>query len=579
MRRTARCLYALAASIFIAGCGTGPAKPAAVSLAPDATKPAPVPIVAVTPTPPIRPAPPIRHSGIADRSGDRFKHHAFAHAEHVLVIKVAGWQGKQLLADVVEEIRGLKTPKRMPIAGLDWSRSKLTVGSRWIVATYRSGGSLASGGALAILADNAANRRKVRGWALPPWRYTPIVMVVRIATAPVPGVYTTGGRVELDVVRVLRGKVRHRRITDNAWRFAKFRPFKRSRQLYVLSAWTVTPSAYSKYPFFHAHAMTPVSTKQLRRIADQVRAQPLAAVRKRLAASRARLAKLQTSWTFQRSPLVANTEVGSAAEETTGCGGRHFTLVPKTWRRGTAATRLATAFSVIGRTTGPAAPYLFYGGGHCYHGRERAGNRFISAGWVPGRHAAASVPDTPQMRAQVRAWLSADRPRFAPLTVDPLVFNAKHTPKPRGDGRDNLLFEPRLDIPALSVVGRQQWLRLKVVATRTTKLATGSVYRWIHVRTIVDQRMSPHNYVHRRSQPVHEFMFAGVDLPAWKVGERYWGYWLDARTKRYRARTPGVAPVAFHADKLFVADSFVRDDGFYLNQLLRRARHFMQFKP
>lgn len=569
-------LCAMAVAGVMGGCAKAPSTFVTPTHPAKAVTPQPLPLALTKP----RALPLSTRTVRPDRSRLRWQRHAFVHAQHVLVIKVAGWRGNELLADVVEEIRGVKTPKHMPISGLGWLRAKIELGSQWIVATYRDRGAMPHGGVLAILPDTRVNRRQVRDWALPPWRYTPIVLAVRVARPPVRGVQTSGGRVELDVVKVLRGSVPHKRITDNAWPFAKFRPFKRG-ELYLLTAWTVTPSRYSKYPFFYAHSMTPIRAGQLKHVSDEVEAAPLRLVRSRVAASRRRLAELQLAWTFQRSPLVADTVVGITREQTTGCGGRHFTLVARRWRRGTPATRLATSFRGIGHAQVGArrgvVPYLFYGGGHCYHGRERLGDRFISAGRVAGRHAVASIADTPAARTKVRAWLSADRPRFAPLPVDHEIFSAKQPPKPRRDGRDNLLFEPAVDLEALSTADRRQWTHLQIVATRSVKLAGGGVYRWLHVRAVTDQRMSPHNFRYKAKQSGHEFMFAGVGLPAWKPGERYWGYWLDARSKRFR---PSPSPTqAFHVDKLFIAGSFVRAGGFYLDQLLRRARLYQRFNP
>lgn len=576
-------IFPLALVTFLAGaCGSTPAAVPASPGVPDASasvkSPAPT---APAAAPRVAPPVPVKRPPV-DQSRERWLRYAFTYADHVLVIKVVGWQGGELMAEVVEELRGYKTPKQMPIDGLEWYRGKLVPGSRWIIASYRSRGASPAGGALALLPLTAPNRAKVVAWARPGWRVTPIVAVVRVARAPTPGQPTAGGRVELEVVRVLRGNLPYRRVTDNAWTFAKLHPFVPGGQRYVLSAWSVTPSAHAHVPFVYAHALTLLRPGELPTIVADLRTHPVVTARHQ-ARARASFAELQRAWTFQRAPLVADVTVAMAADEATGCGGHHFTLAPKRWRRGTSATRLAMTLPRIPYPVHPRpgvmSPYLFYGGGHCYHGRERIGERFIAAGWQVGTHAAASVNDTPEMRRHVRAWLTADRPRYAPLPVDPAIFSAPTAPAPRSDGRDNTLFEPRIGTSLLSMADPRQWARLEVVATRSVPLGGGAVYRWIHVRTLSDQRMSPSNSAFKRSLPAHDLMFAGVDLPAWQPGERYWGYWISARTTTRWAGGIVAKPGPFHADKLFLADSFVRDRGFYLDRLLQRARHHSQFTP
>jgi len=320
---------------------------------------------------------------------ERWLRLAFTHAEIVVAVEIVGAGAENTVdARVFEEIRGFKTAAVVPLSGLRGDQPAVS-GEKWVVALHRHRGAAPHGLVLAQLAYTKENMKRARSWALPPWRYTPIVAVVQISSESDPNKGPSGGRVVFDVVELLRGEVSATKLTDNAWPFVKFRPLVAGGALYILSAWGVTANKWVKHPMVYVSSLVPVERSALAKIRSEVAATDYEALLAKLAGMPSELATTRTAWSFHQAPHVAVTEVGSAGEEATGCGGHHYTLTPTEWLEGEVdAAKLATHFSPMAMysLSGAAsvAPYLFYGGGHCYHGNEAYGDRFLAA-WVGTR--------------------------------------------------------------------------------------------------------------------------------------------------------------------------------------------------
>ena len=342
---------------------------------------------------------------------------AFGYGETITVVRLTGQRRQETFeAEVLEEIRGYRTPKRIWLVGIDHlGDSALRAGTRWIVASDQARRSEEVGRVFAELADTEENRAKVRRWVVPAWQYTPIVMVVRVTDAPP----ERGGRVVFEVINVLRGKVADRYLVANAWDFEKFRPLVADGKLHLLSAWNIVPVEYTEHPLVRVESWTEITEPQIAAVKRDLAADPYARRIQQIEAGVQNLATLSNAWRFHQAPLVAEVVVNAVGQEGSSMGGTHFTMAPTRWYRGRVKEESLqhgisvaapgpidwTGLNLDDLKTRPA--YLFYGGGHGYWGKERSGDPFIAAGWKVGAHPVARLPLTEDSQKRVRQWLSA----------------------------------------------------------------------------------------------------------------------------------------------------------------------------
>lgn len=383
------------------------------------------------------------------------------------------------------------------------------------------------------------------------------------------------------MVEVLRGTVTDRKLTDNAWPFAKFRPLVADGTLYILSAWGISANQWVKYPMVYVASLVAVERSALTGVRSQVAAASYDEALEQIGHAAEQIARARAAWSFHEAPHAAEVQVGVAAEEATGCGGHHYTMVPVDWLRGEVEpSKLGTLFAppaTFWQSGTAVTPYLFYGGGHCYYGRERMGDRFLAAGWHAGGHPAVVIEASDETRAQVLGWMQSGLPRFAARPVEDDVFTADRPgPSFEADPAGTAVFEPALHVESLA--GAAAWTRFEVVRRRSVELTDGSMYTWIHCRLLPDQIRHAHRtpIPARPGWQVAEWTFEGTNMPDWQPGSVWWGASIGAGHGGAWGSSFGRAQIgsAGWADqRLFFESSFLPgDDDLDLDRLLSLAR-------
>lgn len=443
----------------------------------------------------------------------RFQQAAFEYVEAVVRVRVDG-----STATVLEQLRGPALGRQPPLR----ERLPKELAGEHFVAVDRCGRSpgLCPRSWLPVTEEN---RRLVEAWALPTWKHSPLVAVVRVTQAPAPS-----GLVTFDVLKVLRGEWLAPQVAANAWAVEAFLPLVAEPAQYLLEAST---SSRDRLPVVSVRSLTPIAAEGVSRLEDAMELEPFSSPGELVAMSRAAIEAVERGWLAHEAPLVAEARVGTTYSDLwTAAGGYWSTLVPSEWFRGRSGP-LSTEVPVRG--FGPPAtpiPYLFLEGGHGEY-RVLSAPSYLVAGWNIGGPAALVVESGTAARAELLQALEAPAPRFAARPVDDLQHLQ---PAPEGDAS---LFEPALPLEAFAVETRLESTRFEVVDRG--ELPGGGA--WIRCRSLEPKR-------------VDEWLFEGRDLPDWPVGARIIGRSIIGR--RQSSWLPSLAER--HA--LFLPDLFVPGD-------------------